>query len=448
VRDGKDVVTDFTVRAGQRLAFVVSWHPSHAASPPPLDGESALVETERFWRAWSSRCTFRGRYRDEVVRALITLKGLTYAPTGGIVAAPTTSLPEDLGGVRNWDYRFCWLRDATLTLHALLIGGYTEEAAAWRDWLIRAAAGDPAQMQIMYGIRGERRLLELELPWLPGYEGSRPVRIGNAASDQFQLDIYGEVISALYHARQAGLPGRQDTWAPAAVLMRHLADVWQEPDDGIWEVRGGRRHFTHSKVMAWVAVDRTVRMIEEFGVGGAAAREQLPSWRALRARMHEEICRRAYNERVGAFVQAYGSDVLDASVLLMTHCGFLPASDPRMQATLRAVERELMHDGYVRRYATGSGVDGLPGSEGAFLACSLWLADNYAFAGRVDEAEQLFERVRSLKNHLGLLAEEYDPVSRRQLGNFPQGFSHLALIYTADLLESKRRERDDVRVAQ
>jgi GH15 family glucan-1,4-alpha-glucosidase len=425
----------FTVLKGDRVPFVLSWHPSHQRPPAPLDAHNAEAQTETWWRQWSARCTYRGRHRDAVMRSLIVLKALTYAPTGGIVAAPTTSLPEEIGGVRNWDYRFCWIRDAALTLIALMIGGYTDEALAWRNWLFRTAAGAPEQLQIMYGIAGERRLTEMTLDWLPGYEGSRPVRVGNGAASQFQLDVYGELFSCLYLSRRMGI-GPAESWQPGKMLLEFLGKAWQRPDEGIWEVRGGGlRHFTYSKVMVWVAFDRAIRLIEEFGTGGKEASELLPHLRTLRGRVHEEVCQRGFNERVGAFTQSYGIESLDASVLLIPHVEFLPASDPRLQSTVRAIEKGLMMDGFVRRYPTEHNLDGLPGSEGAFLACSFWLADNYVFANRMEEAEEMFARLLGIRNHLGLLAEEYDPMARRQLGNFPQAFSHLALVHTALLLE-------------
>ncbi len=429
----------FTVKKGERRRFTLSVSPSHLADPPPVDPERALDETERYWREWAGRCTYVGPYRDAVLRSLITLKALTYAPTGAIIAAPTTSLPEALGGVRNWDYRFCWLRDTSLTLSALVLGGYVEEATAFRDWLLRAVAGNPRETQIMYDINGGRRLTEFELDWLPGYEDSKPVRIGNAASDQLQLDVFGEVLAAAYLARKAGLPARPEAFPARQALVQYVSEIWQQPDDGIWEVRSGRRHFTYSKIMAWVAIDRAVRLIEEFGDGGAAGAELLPRLSALRSRIHEEICARGFHPGVGAFTQSYGSAALDASVLLMPHMGFLPAHDPRVQGTVRAVERTLLRDGFVLRYQTGEQTDGLPGSEGAFLACTFWLADNYAFAGRVDEAQELFERLLSLRTPLGLLAEEYEPSLHRLIGNFPQGFSHLALITSASVLDAAIR---------
>jgi GH15 family glucan-1,4-alpha-glucosidase len=424
-----------TIKKGDRLPLQLSWYRSERPAPPPLDAERALADTESFWREWSGRCRYQGPARDAVMRSLITLKACTYEPTGAIVAAPTTSLPEALGGVRNWDYRFCWLRDASLTLDALLIGGYVDEARGFRDWLLRAIAGSPENVQIMYGISGERRLTEFNLPWLPGYEGSAPVRVGNAASEQFQLDVFGEVISCIYAGRKRGLTAHTGGWEPAKAVIEHIERVWQMPDDGIWEVRGGRRHFTHSKMMAWVSIDRAVRAIEELGFGEEEGRGMLPHLRALRTRIHAEVCERGFNPRVGAFTQSYGSDAMDASILVMPHVGFLPASDPRVVGTVAAVEKTLLRDGFVLRYDTTHGTDGLPGVEGAFLACSFWLADNYAMAGRLADAEDLFNRLLGLRNHLGLLSEEYDPVLQRQIGNFPQAFSHLALVFTARLIE-------------
>ncbi|MES1207054.1 MAG: glycoside hydrolase family 15 protein, partial [Pseudomonadota bacterium] len=437
-RTNARVTAILQVRQGDRIEYQLAAFPSHEEPPAALDVAQVLDETTRYWQGWAGRCTYEGRWRDMIVRSLITLKAMTYAPTGGIVAAPTTSLPEELGGSRNWDYRYCWLRDSSLTLDALIIGGYVDEARAFRDWLLRAVAGDPAQLQIMYDIAGARRLTEFELPWLPGYEGSKPVRVGNAASGQFQLDVYGEALAAIYSGRKMGMAGHQDVWAPAKALIDFITDAWQRPDDGIWEVRGGRRHFTHSKVMAWVAIDRAYRLIDEFGISDPEGRALLPHLSALRQRIHAEVCDRGFNPKVGAFTQSYGSDHLDASVLVIPHYGFLPAHDPRMVGTVAAIEKGLLRDGFVLRYATESGADGLPGSEGAFLACSFWLAENYAYAGRLDEAEAMFDRLLGLRNHLGLYAEEYDPKLGRQIGNFPQAFTHLAFISTAHVIENVR----------
>ena len=439
--DGRRVSAYLNVKKGDRIPLQLTWFLSHESPPQGLDADQALASTESYWRTWAGRCTYEGRWRDAVVRSLITLKGMTYAPTGGIVAAPTSSLPESIGGVRNWDYRFCWLRDASLTLNAFMIGGYVDEARAFRDWLLRAIAGDPADLQIMYNIAGTRRLTEFELDWLPGYEGSKPVRVGNAASGQFQLDVYGEVMAAIYAARRMGLKGTDAGWRAIRDLVIFLEAAWQKPDDGIWEVRGGRRHFTHSKVMAWVAFDRLVRAIDEFGLGGDEGKAMRAHLGALRERIHAEVCDRGFNPRIGAFTQSYGADALDASVLVIPHYGFLPGTDPRMQGTVAAIEKELVRDGFVLRYGTEHGTDGLPGTEGAFLACSFWLADNYAFAGRIAEAEELFERLLALRNHLGLLSEEYDPKLQRLISNFPQAFSHLALILSARIIESASQKR-------
>jgi GH15 family glucan-1,4-alpha-glucosidase len=424
--EGLTTVAEFGVGAGETASFVLAHAPSHGEVPFPIDAAAAIARTTRFWQAWAERCTYRGPHAEAVRRSLVTLKALTYAPTGGMVAAPTTSVPEQLGGPRNWDYRYCWLRDATLTLLALMDAGYYEEAGAWRDWLLRAAAGSPAQTQIMYGLAGERLLPEFELPWLPGYAASRPVRVGNAAHEQRQLDVYGEVVDALHQARVGGLAESPDAWALERALVEQVAAVWEEPDEGIWEVRGPRQHFTHSKVMAWVAADRAVQAVEGHGLAGDAAR-----WRALRDRIHADVCARAWNAELGAFTQAYGSDVMDASVLLMPLVGFLPARDPRVLGTVAAVERTLVTGGLVRRYNTHETADGLPPGEGAFLACSFWLADNYVLQGRVAEAEALFARLTALATDLGLLAEEYDPAAGRLVGNFPQAFSHVALVGTA-----------------
>lgn len=423
---GLTTVADFTVAAGQRVPFVLSWHPSHEPPPPPLDAALAVADTVAWWREWTSRCTYRGPWREAVERSLVTLKALTYGPTGGIVAAPTTSLPESIGSIRNWDYRFCWLRDATFTLYALLISGHREEACAWREWLLRAVAGDPARLQILYGVAGERRLPEFTLGWLPGYEKSAPVRVGNAAAQQLQLDVYGEVMDVLHQARRLGLPADPWSWRLQHELLHFLESGWQQPDEGLWEVRGPRQHFTHSKMMAWVAFDRATKAVERFGLGGPVER-----WRALRAQIHDEVCRKGFDAQRGCFTQAYGSPKLDASLLMMPLVGFLPPTDPRVAGTIRAIEQELVHDGFVLRYRTDEVEDGLPPGEGAFLACTFWLADNYAMAGRMDEARRLFERLLSLRNDVGLLSEEYDPVAGRMLGNFPQAFSHVGLINTA-----------------
>jgi GH15 family glucan-1,4-alpha-glucosidase len=428
-------VAQLNVTRGQRFAFQLYWHASHLPEQAALDPWQELSRTRAYWTDWANRCTYRGRYRESVMRSLLTLKALTYGPTGAIVAAPTAGLPEQLGGERNWDYRFCWLRDTALTLRALMFAGYVEEASSFRDWLVRAVAGDPVRLQIMYDIRGGRRLTELELPWLPGYEGSRPVRVGNAASEQLQLDIYGETLNSIYAGRKLGLPEHPMGARIGLAMVESLQQLWQQPDEGIWEVRGGRRHFTYSKVMTWVAFDRAIRLIEEFGTGRAGGLELLPQLRGLRERVHDEVCERSFNPRVGAFTQSYGSEALDASVLLIPHVGFLPASDARVRGTVAAIEKHLVEDGFVLRYRPEHTGDGLAGTEGAFLACSFWLADNYAFAGRHQEAEELFDRLLKLRNHLGLLAEEYEPQLRRQIGNFPQGFSHLALITSAQVLE-------------
>ncbi|MFI1012099.1 glycoside hydrolase family 15 protein [Streptomyces sp. NPDC020965] len=422
-------ISSFTVGAGEQVAFVLTWHPSHQRMSQLVDPFDALKGSLRDWHDWARRCSTEGPYREAVVRSLITLKALTYGPTGGIVAAPTTSLPEELGGVRNWDYRFCWLRDATLTLGALLEAGYQEEAAAWRDWLLRAVAGDPADLQIMYGLAGERRLPETELPWLAGYAGSTPVRTGNAAVKQLQLDVYGEVLDSLFLAREAGLPSERHAWYLQLSLLGFLESKWREPDEGLWEVRGPRRHFTHSKVMAWVAADRAVRTLES----DPTLRGDVRRWRAMRDEVHREVCEKAYDPARNTFTQYYGSAELDAATLLIPRVGFLPPDDPRVIGTVDAVRAELgTPGGLVRRYSTsGVTVDGLPGDEGAFLACSFWLADALRMTGRGKEARELFERLLALRSDVGLLAEEYDPVSGRQLGNFPQAFSHIALVTTA-----------------
>jgi GH15 family glucan-1,4-alpha-glucosidase len=429
--EGRNLRThaEFTVRAGDRVPFVLTWFPSHLALPEAVEAEKALAETLGFWTEWSSRCGLEGRWRDAVIRSLVTLKALTYAPTGGIVAAATTSLPEELGGVRNWDYRYCWLRDATLTLLAFLHAGYTDEARVWRDWLLRAIAGTPDDIQALYGVAGEKRLPELELDWLDGYEGSRPVRIGNGAAHQFQLDVYGEIVDALHLARVKGIPASDDAWALTGKVFEWLETAWHEPDEGIWEVRGPRRHFTYSKVMAWVAFDRAVNAVEELGRKGPVDR-----WRAVRDEIRADVLANGFNAEVGAFVQHYGSGRLDASVLLLPLVGFLPATDERMVGTVAAIERDLMRDGYVERYRADAGnqeVDGLPPGEGVFLPCSFWLVAVLARQGRLDEAVELYERLLSLRNDLGLLSEEYDTEQKRLVGNFPQAFTHLALVETA-----------------
>ncbi|MFI7015073.1 glycoside hydrolase family 15 protein [Streptomyces sp. NPDC050164] len=430
---GEDFGThaEFTVRKGEKVAFVLTWHPSHEQRPPLVDPYESLRHSVEDWRAWVSRCRYDGPYRDAVVRSLITLKALTYAPTGGIVAAPTTSLPEEPGGVRNWDYRYCWLRDSTLTLGALLSAGYQEEAEAWRNWLLRAVAGDPADLQIMYGVAGERRLPEFELPWLSGFAGSAPVRIGNDAVKQVQLDVYGEVMDSLSLARISGLSAQPDVWALQTALMDFLRDNWRQPDEGLWEVRGGRRQFVHSKVMVWVAADRAVRTLERH----PELDGDLDGWRALRDEVHREVCDKGYDPERNTFTQSYGSRELDAALLLIPRVGFLPPDDPRVIGTIDAVRKELDHDGFLRRYSTtDSGqadIDGLPGSEGTFLVCSFWLADALHMTGRTQEARELFERLAGLANDVGLLSEEFDPVTGRQLGNFPQAFSHIGLVNTA-----------------
>ena len=435
---GKDLTTvaEFAVQKDERIPFVLSWFPSHEMPPKKVDPEQALRDTEKYWGDWAKDCRPLGRYGDAVVRSLIVLKGLTYAPTGGLVAAPTTSLPEEIGGVRNWDYRYCWLRDATLTLIALIGAGYREEATAWREWLLRAIAGSPAQMQIMYGVRGERRLLEYEMPWLSGYAGSKPVRVGNAASKQFQLDVYGEVVTAMYRAHQAGIKTSDDDWSLLVELMKFLESRWDKPVHGIWEVRGGPKHFTHSKIMAWKAFDSAIKLIEHCG---CAAVENVERWRGLRDQIHQEVCERGYDKTRNTFTQFYGSDGLDAGLLMIPMTGFLPFSDRRVRGTIEAIERELMHDGLVLRYKPREeNVDGLPGNEGAFVPCSFWLANCLHGIGRKKDARVLFERLLRLRNDLGLLAEEYDPKAKRQLGNFPQAFSHVALVNTALILSGDR----------
>jgi GH15 family glucan-1,4-alpha-glucosidase len=422
-------VAEFAVEAGERQSFVLTWFPSHHDPPRAITPEHALGDTCGFWREWLHTCGYAGRYAEPVFRSLMTLKAMTYRPTGGLVAAPTTSLPEHLGGVRNWDYRYCWLRDASFALVALLENGFVDEADAWRSWLLRAVAGDPDDLQIMYGPAGERRLAEYELEWLDGYAGSRPVRVGNSASEQFQLDVYGEVLDVLYQARRRGLPANDSAWALCMHLLRYLEGRWREPDEGIWEVRGPRRHFTHSKVMAWVAFDRGIRLIEELEREGPIER-----WRAVRDEIHAEVCERGYDEELGSFVQAYDAKRLDASLLTIPLFGFLPPDDPRVRGTLEAVRQELLVDGFVQRYRHDEEVetvDGLPPGEGAFFLCSFWFVDNLILLGDLDEAEEMFERLLSLRNDLGLLAEEYEPTLERLVGNFPQAFSHIGLVNTA-----------------
>ncbi|MBN8928913.1 MAG: glycoside hydrolase family 15 protein [Rhodospirillales bacterium] len=422
----RTTVATFTVAAGETMPLVLTHASSHAALPAPIDAAAALDATITAWRTWSDRCLDAGPLSDVVKHSLLVLKGLTYAPTGGIVAALTTSLPEQAGGTRNWDYRYCWLRDATFTLIALGGAGYAEEAKAWRDWLLRAVAGSPEQIQIMYGIGGERRLTEWEADWLPGFGGASPVRIGNAAANQLQLDVIGEMADAMFQARMQGMPGNARSQAIGLALLDYLERHWREPDEGIWEVRGPRQHFTHSKVMAWVAFDRAVKSVERLGIAGPAER-----WASVRDEIHADVCAKAFDPELGAFMQAYGSKALDASVLLIPLVGFLPIDDPRMQGTLRAIEQRLMSDGLVFRYDTGWTEDGLPPGEGAFIACSFWYIDNLILAGRRVEAWEMFERILALRNDVGLLAEEYDPASGRQMGNVPQAFSHVALVNTA-----------------
>lgn len=428
-----DLSATFAVDEGDTVAFVAVWYPSYETPAPSPDAARALEETVAWWEGWAAECTYEGGHRELVTRSLLTLKALTYAPSGGIVAAPTTSLPEHIGGVRNWDYRYCWVRDATFTLDALLLAGYEREASEWRDWLVRAVAGRPDQLNLMYGPTGERRLPELELPWLPGYEGSVPVRTGNAACAQFQLDVYGEVMDVMYQARRAGVPHSEEGWDLQVALMDTLEGRWRDPDEGIWEVRSTPRHFTHSKVMAWVAADRAVKSVEREGCDGPVDR-----WRRLAAEIHDDVCDRGFDPDRNTFVQSYDDDRLDGSLLMIPLVGFLPAHDARVAGTVDAVQRELCEDGFVLRYRTDDDgeVDGLPGGEGAFLPCTFWLADNLALLGRTDEARALFARLRDLCNDVGLLSEEYDPGSGRLLGNFPQAFSHESLVNTAQLISN------------
>jgi GH15 family glucan-1,4-alpha-glucosidase len=420
-------VATFTVTEGQKIPFDLAWYPSEGNEPAPLNADTAIQETETWWREWSDRCSYQGKWRDAVLRSLITLKALTFLPTGGIVAAPTTSLPEWLGGIRNWDYRFCWVRDASFTLRSLLDAGYHDEALEWREWLLRAVAGSPAEVNIVYGLRGERRLTELELPWLQGYEKSAPVRTGNAAHTQFQLDIFGEIINTLYQCREAGLgPPKQGGDGVREAFLDFLETGWERPDEGIWEMRGPQRHFVHSKMMAWVAVDRPIKSAEKGTISGDVAK-----WKGLREKIHEQVCQQGFDAELNSFVQYYGSKHLDASLLMMPLVGFLPASDPRVIGTVKAIESNLLENGFVGRYTQDPAVDGLPHGEGKFLACSFWLADNYVLQNRREEAVRMFERLLNIRNDLGLLSEEYDPDAKRLLGNFPQAFSHVGLVNTA-----------------
>jgi GH15 family glucan-1,4-alpha-glucosidase len=425
---------EFTVAEGDRVPFVLAGYPSYWEPPAPIDAAEAIARTTAFWQDWTAQSTYSGDWADTVQRSLITLKALTYAPTGGIVAAPTTSLPERIGGVRNWDYRFCWLRDATFTIYSLMTAGYTEEARSFRDWLVRAVAGNPAHLQIMYGPAGERRLSEYEVDWLPGYEQSAPVRIGNAAHEQYQLDVYGEVLDSLHQARHMAIKEDPEAWMVQRAMLDFLESGWKDPDEGIWEVRGPRQDFVHSKVMAWVAFDRAVKGVEEFGLEGPVDR-----WRGCRDAVRREVLEKGFDAERNTFTQAYGSKALDASALMIPLVGFLPAADPMVVGTVAAIQRDLMTDGFVRRYDSAQGVDGLPPGEGAFLPCSFWLADCLGMLGRTAEAAALFERLAGLANDVGLLAEEYDPTTGRMLGNFPQAFTHVSLVNTASNLSSGRR---------
>ena len=424
--ENQSTVAEFTVSEGQEVPFMLSWRASHERSQRPVDPMKLLHRTEGSWRKWSKGCDCTGPWGQEMLRSLLTLKALTYAPSGGLVAALTTSLPEQLGGVRNWDYRLCWIRDATFTLYALMAAGYKEEARAWREWLLRAAAGNPDKLQIMYGLSGERRLMEWEVDWLPGYEDSRPVRVGNGAYKQFQLDVYGELLDAMYQSRRIGLEPEQAAWDLEKAIVGFLETAWKQPDEGIWEVRGPRRHFTHSKVMAWVAFDRAVKMVETFDMDGSVDR-----WRSIRDAIHQEVCAHGFHSDKNSFVQCYGSTEPDASLLMVPLVGFLPADDPRVTGTVACIERELLSDGFVRRYNPHPEIDGLPPGEGVFLPCTFWLADNYVLLGRRKEAEEVFERMLGLCNDVGLISEEYDPQKRRLIGNFPQAFTHVGLINTA-----------------
>ncbi|NLT65171.1 MAG: glycoside hydrolase family 15 protein [Acidobacteria bacterium] len=424
--EGMHTVADFTVSEGDRIPFMLTWFPTYSDEPPRFDPEVSLRETEAWWRKWSGRCSYSGPWREAVVRSFVILKALTYRPTGGVVAAPTTSLPELIGGTRNWDYRYCWIRDATFTLYALVMGGYIDETCAWREWLVNTVAGRPSELHLMYGLAGERRLPELELDWLAGYEESRPVRIGNAAHRQFQLDVYGEMMDAMYAAERSGLPPSGEAWRIELALLRFLEEGWKRPDHGIWEMRGPRRHFTHSKVMAWVAFDRGIKLVEEFGHDGPVDR-----WRQIRAEIHEEVCREGFHPGMNTFVQYYGARHTDASLLMLPVVGFLPADDPRVIGTVEAIQSRLTEDGFVHRYLNLPELEVLPPGEGAFLLCTFWLADNLALQGRREEAREIFEKLVGLCNDVGLLSEEYAFEERRLVGNFPQAFSHVGLINTA-----------------
>ena len=430
--EGLTTVGEFAIERGQSVSFVLTWGPSHLEPPRPVEPQQALTQTEDYWRDWAARCTYDGEWRDPVMRSLLTLKALTFAPTGAIIAAPTTSLPEAIGGTRNWDYRYCWLRDATFTLLALMDAGYFEEAGAWRDWLLRAAAGSPDQAQIMYGIAGERHLLEWEIDWLKGFADSRPVRGGNAAHAQFQLDVYGEVLDALHQGRLGGIAETKEAWALQKALASHVERVWVEPDQSLWEVRGPAQHFTHSKVMAWVALDRAIKAAEKFKLEAP-----LSQWRKTRARIHADVCEKSFDRKQQCFVQSYGSSNLDAATLLIPLVGFLPADDPRVRNTIACIEKKLVSDGFVLRYDTERTDDGLPPGEGAFLACSFWLADALVLIGRHADAEKMFKRLVGLANDVGLLAEEYDTQRKQLAGNFPQAFSHVALVTTGLNLDRK-----------
>jgi GH15 family glucan-1,4-alpha-glucosidase len=424
--EGFKTLSEFTVCEGQKVSFDLTWYQSHRPEPTKTEPDKAIQETKRWWEEWAGRCSYQGEWREAVIRSLIVLKALTFLPTGGILAAPTTSLPEMLGGVRNWDYRFCWVRDATLTLYSLLNAGYQDEARDWRRWLLRTVAGSPSDLNIVYGLHGERRLTELELPWLPGYEGSAPVRTGNAAYQQFQLDIFGEVANTLFQCRQAGLEPEDGGEDVVLALLRFLEAGWEKPDEGIWEMRGPRRHFVHSKMMAWVAMDRAVQSAERGWIHGDVAR-----WKALRKQIHQQVCQLGFDTELDSFVQFYGSQHLDASLLTMPLLGFLPANDPRVLGTVKAIETNLVQNDFAGRYTLDPAVDGLPHGEGEFLACSFWLADNYALQGRREQAVRLFEKLLAIRNDVGLLSEEYDPLQKRLLGNFPQAFSHVGLVNTA-----------------